>query len=88
MLGVATVGLSLLPAREPATAAVTLKLPDAKAAALVQATSGAALEDMQAIGDHARVINAALPFANGPLHAAQRFVVSGNGSISSALCCA
>ena len=36
------------------------------------------MADMQAIGDQARVINAALPFANGPLHGAQRFVLSGN----------
>ncbi|HET7604471.1 MAG TPA: cell wall hydrolase [Sphingomicrobium sp.] len=78
LAGAATAALMLLPLREPATAAVTLKLPDAKAAALVTATSGAALEDMQATGDQARVINAALPFANGPLHAAQRFVVSGS----------
>ena len=78
LIGAATGALTLLPAREPATAAVTLKIPDAKAAALVQATSGAALEDMQATGDRARVINAALPFANGPLYVAKRFVLSGS----------
>src|SRR5690348_1610026 len=33
---------------------------------------------MQAIGEQAKVINAALPFANGPLHAAQPFDVSGS----------
>jgi spore germination cell wall hydrolase CwlJ-like protein len=79
MLSAGAAALAFLPARQPAAAAVTLKLPDARAAALVEATSGNALEDMKAIGEQARVINAAMPFAGGPLHAAQRFVVSGDG---------
>ena len=78
LLGMATAAAMLLPAREPATAAVTLAVPPAKAAALVEATSGNALNDMQAVGDQAKVINAALPFANGPLHSAQGFVLSGS----------
>ena len=55
-----------------------MALPKAQAAALVQATSGNALADMRAVGDEARIINATLPFANAPLHAANRFVLSGN----------
>ena len=78
LVGAASLAMMLLPAREPASAAVTIAIPKAKAAALVQATSGNALNDMQATGDQARVINASLPFANGPLHAAQGFVLSGN----------
>jgi spore germination cell wall hydrolase CwlJ-like protein len=68
--------LSLLPAREAAGAAVML--PPAKAAALVQATSGQASLEMQAVGDQAKLINAALPFAQGPLHSARPFEASGS----------
>jgi len=74
----AATALALLPARGPAAAAVTVAIPPARAAALVEATSGAAFADVQAVGDQARTINAALPFANGPLHVAQRFVISGS----------
>jgi hypothetical protein len=35
------------------------------------------MADMRAVGDQARLINAALPFANSPLHSAQRFVLAG-----------
>lgn len=78
LVGSITAAVTLLPAREPASAAVTIAIPSAKAASLIQATSGTAMTDMRAVGDQARVINAALPFANGPLHEAQRFVLSGN----------
>jgi spore germination cell wall hydrolase CwlJ-like protein len=78
LFGAGAAALVLLPARQPATAAVTVELPKAQAAALVQATSGNALDDMRATGDEARILNAALPFANGPLHAANRFVLSGD----------
>ena len=78
LLGSITAAVTLLPAREAASAAVTVALPNAKAASLIQATSGTAMTDMRAVGDQARVINAAFPFANGPVHEAQRFVLSGN----------
>jgi spore germination cell wall hydrolase CwlJ-like protein len=66
-----------LSARAPASAA-TFELPPAKAAALVDATSGAAANQMQAVGDQAKIINAALPFANGPIHAASPFDLKGS----------
>jgi spore germination cell wall hydrolase CwlJ-like protein len=78
LLGGISAAVALLPARESASAAVTTALPNAKAASLIQATSGTAMSDMRAIGDQARVINAALPFANGPLHQAEAFVLKGN----------
>jgi spore germination cell wall hydrolase CwlJ-like protein len=68
----------MLSARQPASAAVTVEIPKARAAALIQATSGDAMTDMRAVGDQARLLNAALPFANGPLHSAQRFVLAGS----------
>jgi spore germination cell wall hydrolase CwlJ-like protein len=61
---------------EPSSA-VTLQMPQAKAAALVSATSGTAASEMEAIGQQAKLINAALPFADGPLRAARPFSVTG-----------
>ena len=57
---------------------MTVSLPQARGAALVEATSGTALIDMRAVGDQAKLINAALPFANGPLQTAHSFIVSGS----------
>ena len=79
LLASGAAALSLLPAREPANAAsVTLKVPAARRADLVAATTGAAIGDIQATGEQAQMINAALPFASGPLHSAQRFVLTGS----------
>ena len=77
LTGLVAAGAVLLPAREPAAAAVTVEVPAAKANALVEATSGTAATDMRAVGEEARLLNAALPFASSPLHSAQRFVLSG-----------
>ena len=70
--------LSLLPLRESAAASVTLKVPAPRPADLVAATTGAASADMQAVGQQAQIINASLPFASGPLHSAQRFILTGS----------
>ena len=78
VVGISALAIALFPTREPATAAVTMALPAAKASALIEATSGAAAADLQAMGEQARIINAALPFANSPLRAAQPFVISGS----------
>lgn len=67
----------LLPVRGPVGAA-TISLPPAKARALIQATSGEASIAMRATGDQAKLINAALPFAGGPLLSARPFEVSGS----------
>jgi len=77
----AAVVLTLFPARNPATAStVTLPITPAKANALIAATSGDASVQMSAIGDRAKLINAALPFASGPVQAARPFAVSGSDS--------
>ena len=69
----------LMPLRDSAQAAsVTVAMPAAKAAALIDATSGTAAVAMQAVGEQAKVINAALPFANGPLNAARPFEAKGS----------
>ena len=71
--------LAIVAIQQPASAArVTVAVPAAVQASLVQATTGAAANDMQAVGEQAKVINAALPFAGGPLHAAQPFDISGS----------
>ena len=79
-IGLVAVGVALLPTRQAASAAVTVMIPKARAAALIQATSGSAATEMRAVGEEAKVINAALPFANAPLHSAQRFVLSGGAT--------
>lgn len=53
-------------------------MPAATAAALVQATSGRASSQLQAFGEDAKAINAALPFSASPVPAARPFLVSGN----------
>jgi spore germination cell wall hydrolase CwlJ-like protein len=73
---VAAIAIALLPAREPANA--TVMLPPAKAAALIQATTGADANAMQAVGEQAKLINAGLPFASGPVHSARPFEASGS----------
>ena len=71
--------LALLSARQPADAAtVSMPLTPARAASLIEATTGAAANDMQAVGDRAKVINAALPFASGPVLAARPFAAAGS----------
>src|SRR5437868_6142648 len=71
----AAIGIALFPAREPAAASVTIPLT--RANALVEATTGEKANEMQAVGDQAKLINAALPFASGPLHSAQPFANAG-----------
>jgi hypothetical protein len=59
-------------------ATLTVSLPPERAAALIEATSGPATEQMRAVGDQARAINASLPFASGALHSARPFELSGD----------
>jgi spore germination cell wall hydrolase CwlJ-like protein len=69
--------IALISAREPANAA-TIALPPAREAALIEATAGAEANAVRAIGDQAKLINAALPFASGPVHSARPFEASGS----------
>ena len=84
-LGLVVVGatlLSLLPARDAANAStVTLPITEARAAQLIDATTGDAANQMQAVGDQARMINAALPFAKGPVNVAHPFAITGNSAL-------
>ncbi|MDQ3074558.1 MAG: cell wall hydrolase [Pseudomonadota bacterium] len=49
-----------------------------RAAALVAATSGEAATEVKAIGHEARLINAAMPFASGPIASARPFALGGD----------
>lgn len=72
----------------PAVADDSVTVPLAKAAVLVDATSGEASVEMQATGERAKLINAALPFGTGPVASARPFYVSGDALDSSrALLC-
>jgi hypothetical protein len=74
----AGVGVAMVALTDEPSSAVTLAMPSAKATELISATSGPAAIQMQAVGEQAKLINAALPFAAGPLRAARPFVVSGS----------
>ena len=74
---VAAAIVALLAARGPAGAA-TVSLPPARAAALIEATTGDASTEMRAVGEQAKLINASLPFAGGPVLSARPFEVSGS----------
>jgi hypothetical protein len=69
--------IALLSIREPASAA-SITIPLTRAAVLIRATSGSAATDMRAVGDQAKVLNAALPFDASPLRAARPFDASGS----------
>jgi hypothetical protein len=71
------IGVSLLPNRGADAATLSVRISPAKAALLINATSGAQANQLQAVGDQAKLINAALPFASGPLHVAQPFALTG-----------
>jgi spore germination cell wall hydrolase CwlJ-like protein len=70
---------SLLYSRAAADAAsLTVPITPTKAAQLIGATSGDEATQVQAIGDQAKLINAALPFAGGPVNAARPFAMTGD----------
>ncbi len=60
---------------QPAAAADSLPVPSARAAALIRATSGDEANKVEAIGERAKIINAALPFSEAPVVAARAFVI-------------
>ncbi len=60
---------------QPAAAADNQPIADARAAALIQATSGDSASKVAAIGSEAKLINAALPFSDAPVVPARAFVL-------------
>jgi len=78
LIVIAAIAAALLIGRDSAEAAVPAKINPTKAAQLIDATSGAKANELQAIGDQAKVINASLPFAADPIHAARPFALNGS----------
>ena len=64
--------------RADAQPAVTATLPPARTAALIEATSGEAATAVKAVGNEAKLINAAMPFASGPVASARPFDMAGD----------
>jgi len=60
------------------SASATVIIPPAAAASLISATSGSQLAENRAIGDQAKLINAAMPFSRAPLSASRPFDLSGS----------
>ncbi|HYC94692.1 MAG TPA: cell wall hydrolase [Sphingomicrobium sp.] len=56
----------------------TVIIPPAAAASLIAATSGEELAHNLAVGDRARLINAAMPFSTAPIAASRPFDLSGS----------
>ena len=68
-----TAALTVSALVQPAVAADAI--PAARAAALIQATAGAGANEVKAVGDEAKLINAAMPFSDAPVIAARAFVL-------------
>ena len=80
--GLAIIGTAALTASslvQPAAAADAI--PQARAAALLRATAGSAADKVQAVGDEAKLINAAMPFSDDPVLAARAFVLPAGESL-------
>ena len=78
LIAMAVLAAALFVGRDRAEAAAPVKINPTKAAQLIDATSGTKANEFQAIGDQAKVINASLPFAADPIHAARPFALSGS----------
>lgn len=82
-VAIALTGFSavVLPTRERADAAtVTVPMTAAKAQGIVNAAAGSSTADFAAVGDRARLINAAMPFEMQGLQPAQPFVFKGSAT--------
>ena len=68
-----TAALTVSALVQPAAAADAI--PASRAAALLQATAGDKANEVEAVGEEAKLINAAMPFSNTPVVAARAFVL-------------
>lgn len=76
-----TAALTVSAVVQPAAAADTMPIPAERAAALLQATAGSSADKVAAIGDRAKLINAAMPFSEAPVVAARAFVLPAGESL-------
>jgi len=70
-----TAALTVSAIVQPAAAADSMPIQAARAAQLLQATSGNDAAKVQAVGEEAKLINAAMPFSDAPVAAARAFVM-------------
>ncbi|MDP9422342.1 MAG: cell wall hydrolase [Pseudomonadota bacterium] len=77
LLGAIVGGTTIRPDDNGASSA-TIIVPPAAAASLIAATSGEELIHNRAVGDQAKLINAALPFSTAPITASRPFDLSGS----------
>ena len=63
---------------QPLGSTATVLIPPAAAASLLDATTGEHLVENRAVGDRAKLINAAMPFSGGPVLASRPFDLSGS----------
>ena len=75
VIAVACAAAAVLLARAEASNAAPM--PPEKAAILLKAASGDAVQDFRAVGDEAKMINAALPFNDGPILRTDPFRMTG-----------
>ncbi|MEQ7873567.1 cell wall hydrolase [Sphingomonas sp. ASV193] len=74
-------GLSAFGLRGNAAEATVTTLAPAKAAALIEATTGPAAQQMAAVGDKAKLINASLPFAVGAIAPSRPFALASDDGL-------
>ena len=74
-----TAALTVSALVQPVAAADSI--PAARAAQLLQATTGSQANKVEAIGDEAKLINAAMPFSDAPVIAARAFVLPAGESL-------
>ena len=77
----------LVPGARRAERSVSIQLSPAKTAALVAATSASPAE-IRAVGEQAKLINAALPFSTSPIQSAQPSPFAATTSTIAGRCCA
>ena len=76
---IVAIAIALVPAQDQAQAnSLTVAITPTGAAALVEATAGPDANQMQAVGDQAKLINAALPFTSSSLAMARPFAIGAN----------
>ena len=76
-----TAALTVSTLVQPAAAADNMPIPAARAAALLRATAGTQANSVKAVGDEAKLINAAMPFSQAPVIAARAFVLPAGESL-------
>jgi hypothetical protein len=74
----AIVGSTTLRVDPTLASTATVVIPPAAAASLIAATSGEGLVNNRAVGDQAKLINAAMPFSSSPITASRPFDLSGS----------